>query len=399
MEKKNKEENLFNKTLREIGEKKTRLEQGKFNTIAYPFPSLNKYFPGLCPETQQVLTTGSGIGKTWITLEMYVDNAYKFYMENKDKGVDVKVFHFALEDSANLVQKKLICKQFYTQFKERISIFQLNSYFEDKKISDKLYEKIKELESYFKEFWEKIEIIDNITNPTGIYKHVRDWMDKNGKHIDESGNTISANKVTTYWKDHPGEKTFYIPNNPDLIVLVAIDNMQNVTEEEGLSKWQSLDRFCRKYMRGKLCNYYKTCNLIIAQQNAEKEKTLFNNSGQAIEDKFMPSLDAISEYKNITHTAHIVYALFSPYKYKIEEFYDGKCLYPIDELGDHYRYLTVLKSNYVESNLGQSLFFDGSIGMFKEMPHIEDTEAMAPIWKHIEEKRAEDNGFRKLSTL
>lgn len=393
---KKKKENLFQKTLRDIIEKKKRLEEGKFNTIAYPFPSLNKYFPGLCPETQQVLTTGSGVGKTWITLEMYVDNAYKFFEKNKNKGVDVKVFHFALEDSATLVQKKLICKQFYTQYKERISIFQLDSYFENKKISDDLLEKIKKLENYFEEFWEKIEIIDNITNPTGIYKHVKNWLDANGKHIDEDGEEIPLKKLETYWEDHPGKKTLYVPNNPDLVVLVAIDNMQNVTEESSLSKWQSLDRFCRKYMRGKLCNYYKTCNLIIAQQSAEKEKAVFNNSGQAVEDKFMPSLDGISEYKNITHTAHIVYGLFSPYRYKIEEFYDGKAVYPIDELGDHYRCLTVLKSNYVESNLNQSLFFDGSIGLFKEMPNIEDPGAMAPIWKHIEEKRAEDMGFKKL---
>jgi hypothetical protein len=388
--------NIFKKTIEQIKYKKNRLENGKLNTIPYPYPSLNRYFPGLLPESQQVLTTGSGVGKTWLALDMYTVQAYEFYKANRGK-IDIKVFHFCLEDSVTLVQKKLISKRFFDEKGVRISTFKLDSYFEDDKISDNLLKDIESLGPHFDEFYKKVELIDNVSNPTGIYKHVKKWLDENGKHKDENNIEIKADKLNQYWKDNPGKQTFYTPDNPDRIVLVVIDNMQNITSESGLSKWQTLDRFCRTYMRNSLCNYYKTCNLIIAQQTADKERAQYTAAGTTVEDKFMPSLDGISEYKNITHTAHIVYGLFSPYRYKAEDFDDGSCEYDINYLQDHYRCLQVLKSNYVEANLIQSLFFDGSIGLFAEMPKTDDFQGMNKIQHHIETKRKFDKGIKPIN--
>jgi hypothetical protein len=54
--------NLFKQTFKEIKEKKEALDNGIVNSIPYPFRNLNRVFPGIVPETQQMLTTVSGAG-------------------------------------------------------------------------------------------------------------------------------------------------------------------------------------------------------------------------------------------------------------------------------------------------------------------------------------------------
>ena len=70
-------DNLFRSTYNQIVERKERLERGGINTIPFPFPALNKFVPGIMPETQIGLTTVSGAGKSLFATNIYVQHPFK----------------------------------------------------------------------------------------------------------------------------------------------------------------------------------------------------------------------------------------------------------------------------------------------------------------------------------
>ena len=63
---------------------------------------------------------------------------------------------------------------------------------------------------------------------------------------------------------------------------------------------------------------------------------------------------------------HLVLALFSPARFGIKE-YEG---YNIDLLGDNFRSLIVLKSNFSISNVKVPLYFNGACSYYKELPKV-----------------------------
>lgn len=376
--------NIFKKTVNEILERKTRLENGGINSIPFPFPALNDYVPGIFPESQIGLTTVSGGGKTLFSTNIYVQHPFNFWYKHKDSmDIDLKIFLFCLEDSVSLTMKRLIIRALWEQKGIRLPMFKLNSYFTDNKMDDEMARNIESLEGYFDTFLSKVQL-EEISNPTGIYKTVEKWMlaPENGYIVDAKGKKLNDEEIKEARSNY--QETFYKPTNPNRFVIVVIDNMQNITPEKGSSKWEALDLLCRSYLRNKLCNYFKCTNLIIAQQEKSKEKAQYTNTGGLIEEKFMPSLDSIAEYKNVTDTCHVMFGLFNPYRYRIEEFAVANGVYNLSRLKDYYRNLHILKSNFVETNLNTSLFFDGVTGTIQELPGPDKHLEMEKFYKEAE---------------
>lgn len=380
--------NTFRETLIDIRRKKENLENGIVNSIPYPFKSLNKIFPGIVPETQQMLTTVSGAGKSKLARFMYVQEPFNFWINNKShKDIDIKVFYFSLEDSKSQAMKLFIANALYTQKNIRINPMKLDSYFEEDKLDDKILREIESLDPYFETFLSKVEIIDNVRTPNGILNKVRDYMlnPKIGNHATLNNEIIPREKIKEAIENKVEVK--YLSNHPNRVVIVLTDNLQNVEpdKEDGGSKYAALDRYTRSILRNKLCNYYKTCNAFIQQQNQSKESQQYTNTGASIIEKLYPSLDGLGEFKNSVQTAHVCYGLFNPSRYKIDSYStDGKSFYDINKLGDKFRSIRILKSNFAESNIELTLYFDGMTGDWFQLPRADDKFEMEKIYSMAE---------------
>lgn len=394
------ERNLFQKTLKQIIERKERLEKGGINSIPFPFPALNKYVPGIMPETQIGLTTVSGAGKSLFATNIYVQHPFNFWLENRNKmDIDIKINFFCLEDSKDLTMKRMIIRALYEQLGIRVPMFKINSYFQEDKLDDDTLRAIDSLDPYFELFLSKVEFIDDIATPGQIHFKIKEWLERpeNGEIVDEQGHPISKKDRKDAMDSQKYLKTFYRSKHSNRFVINIIDNMQNVEpgKDDG-SKWNALDLLCRKYLRNSLCNKYGCTNLIIAQQEKSKEKTQYTGDGDIVASKYLPSKDAISEYKNVTDTCHVLFGLFYPHMYGIETYPEKGEYYNIKRLEDFYRNLHILKSNFAEPNLNTNLLFDGVTGIISELPPARDKDAMDQVYKYVEDMINLKKGIKPL---
>jgi hypothetical protein len=76
-----------------------------------------------------------------------------------------------------------------------------------------------------------------------------------------------------------------------------------------------------------------------------------------------------------------VFSLFNSAKYKaFDKNYKG---YNMEVLKNKFRWLTILKHRDGMDNISQSLYFDGRINYFKELPHPTQKEQLQEIYKKI----------------
>lgn len=368
-------ENLYTKVLKDIERKRERLRTGKINAIPLPLPAFSKFVPGLVPETQIGITTVSGGGKTAIATNFFAQTPFDFWVNNKDKyDFDIKIFLDCLEDSPEMTIKRFMIRALWTQLGIRLDMYTAECYFEDRQVSDDIKMAMDALIPYFEEFLSKVHIYD-ARNPYGIFKPVEAFLRRPdiGYIVDEKGNRLSEREEKECHVNF--KKTYYKKANDNLFVIAACDNMNNIATEKGAeTKWLACDKLTREYYRDKLCGFYKCTTGIIFQQNAETEEPEYTSDGDAITAKFMPSLGNISEYKNVTHSCHLVLGLFSPYRYKMENFLPpgSRIPYDIMKLQDFYRNMYILKGNFVGANINTSLFFDGMTGIISELPNAAD---------------------------
>lgn len=378
--------NLFKKVREQIAIRQQRLAEGKVNAIPYNFPKLSTVVPGIMPELFTASTSISGGGKSLIDQELHIHGPFNFWKKYKDtKDIDIKIFAFPLEDSVELTQKRFIIKEMFNRFGDRIGMFDLDGVMSGGMLSDDVNRKIDSLEPYFEEFYSKVELIDDVTNPTGIYKRIENWLLKpeNGYIVDEHGNKLNPEQVKEANEAH--RPTFYRPTNANRIVIITIDNLQNITTEKGCdSAWAACDLLCRVYLRKKLVNYYKCFVSMISQQDKSKEKAVYTNSGSVVAEKFVPSLDSIGIYKNIDASAHFFYAIFDPSRYKIESWQSGTNFYDIARLDTYYRQFSILKSNFAQVGTNVSFFFDGVSGSVQELPPASRPDLMEPWYQKAE---------------
>lgn len=381
--------NLFDRTVKGIKSRRENLLNGGVNAIPFPLPKMGEYIPGIMKSTQYGITGDSGASKSKLLRYLFVQSPFDFYFENKDiMDIDVEIFYFALEDNAEVVMKNLIVSALAKRKGIRLSTLTLDSYFQGNHLPDNILREVDNLGEYFELFLSKVHIIDSIFNPTGILKTVKQELlkPKNGNYIDDSGDIVPLDSITH--ENYKDRHLTYEQTNKNKFNIVLTDNLQGVRPEKGHdNKWLSYDLFCREYMRIKLCNFFGTCNCIVQQQEKSSGKAQFTNTGSQVVDKLLPSVAGLAEYKNSVDSAHCLFGIFNPYKHKVEHFQtSNNNWYDITQLGDHYRNLSVLKSNFAET-INTSLFFDAFAESFTELPNGNDEKAMTPVYDYIQELR------------
>ena len=82
---------------------------------------------------------------------------------------------------------------------------------------------------------------------------------------------------------------------------------------------------------------------------------------------------------------HVIWALFNPWRYGILVYPNTKG-YNIDTLRNKFRSLIMLKNNLEDMAPRLGLYFDGAKGIFTELPHITDQEALQRIYSGVIEQ-------------
>ena len=392
--------NLFKSTLQKIRENKENLQSGKPNCIPfYNYPRLSKVIPGIVQGTNWLVSANSGVGKSQFTKATFILDPLIWLEQHKEEfpesNIDIKINYFALEESKEEFTYSIISNKLKDKFDLTVDPLDLMSMYEKETVSDDLLSKIESLGDYFNYFFSKVNVIDSIGNPTGIYRYIREYTEEVGTHyfynfmIDKDKTNCITRAEYKKIKDTTLGKQFayshYIPSNPDQYVINIVDHIGLLTSESGGSLHDAMTMMSASYGRKQITKHYNHVFVMVQQQAGAQESELYTNTGKKIIDKMKPSLSGLADNKTTQRDCHLVMGLFAPDRYVTEETSNYKG-YDIKRFKDQYRSLLILKNRIGRGNLEVPLLFNGAVTSFKELPSImtsKDYEYLEKVQKSI----------------
>ncbi len=263
----------------------------------------------------------------------------------------------------------------YLKERVRVSPTDLKSTRADNVLSEEVLQLIEDNQDYFKKIEETVTFIDNIRNPTGIYRFMQDYAKHNGtQHIKK----VDFNGITKEIHD------YYEPNDPDEYVMVMIDHIALITTEEEngkkLSLHQSIGKLSSRYLVT-LRNKYNYIPVVIQQQASGQESIENARAG-----KLKPTLDGLGDNKMTQRDCNIAVGLFSPFRHEIPEYFE----YDVTFFKDNIRFLEILASREGGGGTVAPLYFDGCVNYFKELPLPSMTRELNQVKNHINKIRVEE---------
>ena len=365
------------------GLKKIKADKDSGQIFCVPFvnyPKLATSIPGIVPGMITMITAGSGVGKTQVTKALAVREPLEYAVKN---NLNLKIFYFALEESQQEFIDTMICNFISARCDIRMDLLTLQGY-REKSLEQSSMDLIEKHIDDVEELLERVEIIDSVYNPTGIYKYCRDYADKNGTHvyedrefiknkIDEDGNTYTKTEMTKVY-DH------YKPNDPNAITIVIVDHMSLLTPEKDKetgamkNQHQTMAQWSTNYALKQITKHWNWAVVNVIQQEQSSEKEQFTNKGESIQKKTEPSLAAFANNKEIQRDAKVIIGVYSPDRYGFDDYHG----YDVRRFRDTFRAIKILKNRFGAPNKYHHFLFDGATNRFTEMPKAEERDKMLP---------------------
>lgn len=318
---------------------------GKNNSIPIGFSRLNKHI-GIRKRIYTTITGATGSGKSSLLHSAYILNPFDWWIKEGEKqGVKLKIILFSMERSKVYTLAKWLSRKIFLDQGVLIPVAKLLGWW-DTKLSSTEHDLFLMYEEYIDRLDEVVTIIDGPQNPTGAYKIIKQYAEKNGR-VEEIS---EFNKI-------------YIPNNPNEVVLPIVDHMGITKLEKGLdTKKAAIDKLS-EYMRI-FRDFYSYSPIMVSQLNRDLSNPMYQKM-----QSFEPSIDSIKESGSVAEDSDIVLSLFDPLRYKTNDAsYDANKFVNTENGAKFFRSVKVLKNSYGEDDLRVGMAFQGSTGIFKELP-------------------------------
>lgn len=315
---------------------KENVDKGIPNEISVGLPKLENLVYGVMQETYYLVAGGTGSGKTKFIDYFFVLKPMSFVKKNPHLPIKVHIIYFSLEISG--VMKAINLYSFYIFAKYGVSLTPQQIQSRAYNLSDQELQYVEEAEKWVDSLAEDLEIYDTNLTASKLWAILKEYSNKNG----------------IWTKNEETGEEVYTPNNPYLYTIVIIDHIGNVNAE---NKKKEIDKISRYlvWFRNK-CRFTP---VVVQQYNRGIEgmdRIKFNAQ--------TPQLSDLKETGNTSEDCNIALAMFSPLRFRIEE-YRG---YNIVKLQDRIRTVTILKNREgpAEKTLGYAFY--GEVGFFHELP-------------------------------
>lgn len=330
--------------------------------ISMGFERLN-FHVGLRKATYYLIGGYTGSGKTSFLDDAFVLNPFDFIHSDKNtKGIKLKVFYFSMERRKNYKIGKWISRRIFLDTGKIISVNKILGWVSPEyKLTPDEHDIVKSYKDYINFMLnDAITIIENPQNPMGIKKTIDAYAEENGK----------KEKIDKH-------NTIYIPNNTKEHVIVIYDHI-------GLQKKET-----RNYPNGDKVRLSSKKEIIDqSSEDARKFRDVYGysivkvsqfnrdiaNPTRIKNGDVEPMLEDFKDSGSTQEDAEVVFALFDPMRYKVPD----PSGYNLDKLRNDYgakmyRSVKLLKNSYGSDDVRIGLAFQPSVGMFREMPKIQDT--------------------------
>ena len=366
----------FDKVRAEIARYKQKKEEGKDIIIPFPFPKFSQEVPGIMKGIYTIFSANQKAGKTQGTDYMFMYNPIEF-VRTKDTNIDVKIKYFSLEMSKDAKFRQAIVHRLFMKKGIILTTRQLRSLFDEYVLSDEMLRFIDEEREWFEFFESKVDIIDNIKNPFGIYNEIRNFCHNNGKYYNHEGGVIPLEDIKKNDLEINKSISHFDFDNPDLFVIPIVDHASLLTPEKVNGRqgttYDAIGDLSTKYLVSAR-NRWNISPILVQQQTLEKEG---NESAKL--DRHEPSASGLADNKTTSKDCDVLITLYEPFRNKVKTYRS----YDITRLKNHYRRLAV-ELDREGATFETSLYFNGKVNFFKELPKA--NEMTDDIYKRIEKE-------------
>lgn len=341
--------NSFDYALNEID----RGLQGLNVGLPMGFNRLVDYIPNIQQKTYYLIGGRTKDGKTSFVDDCFMYNPFDYIQENEtDLVLDIDYFSFEIDKTTKII--KGISRRIYKKYGLLVDVNHILSRGKFR-ISTEIYEIVKKEREYFNKLEDILTIfdIDEITNPTGMFKYLKQKAEKRGKTITTPVD-IGGGKIIQKFES-------WTPNNPHRYHEIIIDSIGLVETEKNKTLKQCIDDLSKYCI--KLRNRYRDIPVVIQQLGADAD-----NDMRFTGNRLKPTLRDFSDSKYTPRDANVILTLFNPSSYEMDSF-GG---YDIGRLGNSFRNLEVLRNRDGDQNVNIGLEFIGKVGTFKELPKADE---------------------------
>jgi hypothetical protein len=361
---------IFDRVKKELYDNKKIRESGEYTCIPFKLlPDLGKVVPGVQREKYSICTAGSKVGKSKLAQFLFIYNPYHF-VTKFETNISLKIIYNSLEVSKEEILCQYLSYRLFVDHKLIIAPDKLRSNFEDYVLEDNVLKLIECYDEEMQRFESMVHIQDTVKNPFGLYSAARSYAYQNGQHFDKSGTKIPVEDLISPNETIRNKALFsidsYVPNNPNEYVIIITDHISLLTPEKGSDLWNTIGHFSNHYCMS-MRDRWKYHVVNVQQQAADQDKQQFTFRGDSIVAKLRPSPDGLADNKTTQRDVNLMFGLFAPHRYKIEN-YEG---YDIDKLGDNYREFSVILNRSGTGFINMDLFFHGACNYFHKLPNVD----------------------------
>lgn len=313
--------------------------EGRNQGYSMGLPKLEGVIDGVTKQTFTVIGSDSGTGKSSLMTYAYI---YRPIMEHLDDN-NYRVILFSLEMSADMVFAKLLSTYLFETYGLELSMKELLSRKRGYKLSDSNYQKVLESLDWLRKVEKHIIIYDKSTSAKLIYAFLHKDLETLGVFTEEE------------------KHIKYKFNNPNLIYNVIIDHIGLIVPSHGNTLKQEID-LASKFLLT-LRNICGISVVIIQQVNRDH-----SNVERFKQKRTSFSISDLKDSGGPAEAAETILTLYNPNRDKLAT-YRG---YDINQLGNNFRIIGVIKSRYGDSDVEIGCNFFGGINYFKELPLPDD---------------------------
>jgi len=306
-------------------------------------------------------------GKTAFLDQSYVLYPFFWWKANKDNtNTKVKWLYYSMERKLTDKINKWVCWSIYKKTKGKVLVdVQTLKGLRKTRVSDEIFKMIVEQRDNMEELLDHILMREGSLNPTGIYKDVVEFASENGKIVTKE---IKHKDGTTY------KKKEYKPNDPNLIVIIAVDHIGKVKGETHVENGKAtympaesrqLIQKLSDYAGSTFRDFYNFSPVFVIQLNRNLENAARFGKAQNL----VPSPSDFKNASNPYEDADMALVLYNPYKvrdlnwagYKITKFINP------NTGANRFRGIIPLKNSYgIDDGAYGSLFF-GENGVIQSL--------------------------------
>lgn len=306
----------------------------KNRSISIGLPKMEEYMEGLNQGTSYLICGASGTYKSSILIHSFL------YHPIMHGDRDFHCILFSLEMTREQVLSRLLSIYIFEAYGVEIGFKQMFSRGKDTTITDEQY---------------------------AILQDCRPILDRFCEHITFYTDSLTAEKFASVMdselkKYGTFDNGSYIPNDPNMILEVAVDHLNLVQTSNGKSKKECMDAISN--MSVQIRNKTKIVSPVFLMQ--------LNRNGANGErlraNQLEPNNDDIKGTGSVLEDTHVCLLLFSPFAHKLNS-YRG---YDIQQLQGRCVSMICSKNRFGTVNVCSSMFAAGEVCSFKELPKSDE---------------------------